>query len=338
MILAGPDAYDLLKSEFEVERIDSLRFYYGEDSRISTTVTVRKNLPLVTDMVLYGRRSRELDARVRAFNPQVAISDAEPWTHRVAYRLDIPRVGFDHFGIMVHCDVPFAKGDKTKSFFDRLVYKVLMGQPERVLVSSFYDAPALRSDTKVIGPLLREEVRDIHVEPGEHLLVYLNNGHHQLTDELKASFRSLELPIKIYGCHRSDREGNLEFRPPAGRAFLEDLASSKAVVSTAGNQLVGEALYFGRPLLVVPEGTVEQRMNAAAVERLGVGEVVSFETLDGARLRSFLHNLPQYEANAKKRSTDGREEALELLERWVEDLGRGKRKAKASLWPWPVNV
>lgn len=332
LIFAGPDAYELLKSDFEVQPIDSLRFYYGVEGRISPTLTIQKNAPLLSDMLLYGRRSRELDARVRAFAPAVAISDAEPWTHRVAYRLKIPRVGFDHFGIMVHCKVPFAPGDRLRSAFDRFAYKLLMGQPERVLISSFYDAPALRPSTRVIGPLLREEVRDIRVEArGEHLLVYLNNGVHQLTDTLKDNLQALDIPIKLYGFPRTDREGNIEYRPPAGRPFLEDLANARAVVSTAGNQLVGEALHFGRPLLVLPEGTVEQRMNAEAVVRLAVGESARFETLDVDRLRQFLERVPEYEKNARARSTDGREDALRLLDAWIEELGRARRRPKAAL-------
>lgn len=338
LILAGPDAYDLLKSDFEVQPIDSLRFYYGVEGRISPTITVQKNLPLLADMLLHGRRSRELDARVKAFRPDVAISDAEPWTHRVAWRLKVPRVGFDHFGIMVHCDVPFAPGDRMKSAADRLAYKLLMGQPERVLVSSFYDAPVKKQSTTVIGPLLREEVRQI--EPprkGQHLLVYLNNGLHQLTPEVRAAFTSLDLPVKLYGCGEQPQDGNIQFRPPAGRAFLEDLASAFAVVSTAGNQLVGEALYFGRPLLVLPESTVEQRMNAEAVARLGVGESGRFETLNAETLKSFLARVPEYAANARRRSTDGREDALRLLDRWIHELGKKKKKQRKGALR-PVNV
>lgn len=338
LILAGADAYDLLRNDFDVQPIDSLRFYYGVEGRISPTITLQKNLPLVSDMLLHGRRSRELDARVKAFRPDVAISDAEPWTHRVAWRLKIPRVGFDHFGIMVHCDVPFAPGDRMKSFLDRLAYKVLMGQPERVLVSSFYDAPAKRDTTTVIGPLLREEVRQIPSgAEGEHLLVYLNNGQHQLTPEIREAFVSLDTPIKLYGCGERPRDENIEFRPPAGRAFLEDLASASAVVSTAGNQLVGEALFFGRPLLVLPEGTVEQRMNAEAVARLGVGESGRFETLDAEILGRFMARVPEYAANARKHSTDGREEALYLLDKWIHELGKQQKKQpKRALRP--VNV
>ncbi|MEO1230386.1 MAG: glycosyltransferase family protein, partial [Myxococcota bacterium] len=318
--------------------IDSLRFYYGVEGRISPTITIQKNLPLIGDMLGYGRRSRELDARVKAFAPHVAISDAEPWTHRVAWRLGIPRVGFDHFGIMVHCHVPLAAGDWVKSFLDRFMYKLLMGKPERILVSSFYDAPPKRDDTKVIGPLLREEVRELRgAQSQDHLLVYLNNGQHQLTPELHAAFRGADVPIKMYGAGRTDRDGNIEFRPPAGRAFLEDLATSRAVVSTAGNQLVGEALFFGRPLLVIPEGTVEQRMNAEAVARLGVGEVTQFDTLDADVLRSFLRNVPRYAAKARERSTDGREAALVLLDKWIHELGKQKKKARQRALR-PVNV
>ncbi len=332
LIFAGADAYELLKSNFDVQPIDSLRFYYGVEGRISPTITAQRNLPLVADMMLYGRRSRELDARVRAFAPDVAISDAEPWTHRVAYRLDIPRVGFDHFGIMVHCKVPFAPGDRAKSALDRFAYRLLTGQPERVLISSFYDAPALRPGTKVIGPLLREEVHALRTEePADHLLVYLNNGAFQLTPPLFSALEGLNLPIKLYGCPAREPHGLIEFRPPAGRAFLEDLARARAVISTAGNQLVGEALYYGRPLLVLPEGTVEQRMNAEAVVRLGVGETARFDDLGTERILRFLAAAPGYEANARAQAKDGREDALRLLEGWIEELGRQKAKPRTAL-------
>ena len=45
--------------------------------------------------------------------------------------------------------------------------------------------------------------------------------------------------------------------------FAADLASSRAVVATAGHQLISEARYFGKPLLVVPmPNQHEQAINA----------------------------------------------------------------------------
>lgn len=326
LILAGPDAYDFLKGTFDVVPIPSLRFIYGDQGRISPKATLSNNLPLVADLFLHGRRSREIAARVKAFDPQVAICDAEPWTHRTAARLGIPRVSFDHFGIMVYCDVPLAVGDRMKSLFDRLAYRLLMGRPERVLVSSFYSAPPKSPKVRVIGPLLGEEVHAIPRTRRDHILVYLNNGQHQLTPRLEGVLRSSGLPMIVYGANREGRDENLDFRPPSRRGFLEDLASARAIVSTAGNQLVGEALYFRRPLLVMPESTVEQRMNAAAVARLGVGEAMDFSELTTESLARFVERIPTYEAAARAHAVDGRQEALTLLSRWIEELDLGRRR------------
>lgn len=327
LILAGPDARDLLSERFDVVPIPSLRFEYGPEGRISPRTTLRKNGRLIGDMLVHGPVSRRLARKVKAFRPDVAISDAEPWTHRVAARLRIPRVSFDHFGIMVYCDVPFAPGDRLASAFDRLAYRVLMGRPERVLVSSFYEAPARSREVKIIGPLLGEEVRAIDVPRREHILVYLNNGEHQLTPRLRAELERSDLPLVVYGAGRVGQEGKLDFRAPSRRGFLEDLASARAVVSTAGNQLVGEALYFGRPLLVLPEDTVEQRMNGAAVARLGVGEMLDFDDLDAAALHRFVDRIPVYEAAATAHAGDGRDDALDLLHRWIHDLPKERRRA-----------
>ena len=40
---------------------------------------------------------------MRAFEPDLVISDAEPFTHQAAAALGVPRIGFDHFGILSHC-------------------------------------------------------------------------------------------------------------------------------------------------------------------------------------------------------------------------------------------
>lgn len=331
MILAGPDAYDLLKGTYDVIPIPSLRFVYGENGRISTRATLRNNLPLLSDLLLEGKRSREIDLRVRAFQPNVAICDAEPWTHRAAARLRIPRVSFDHFGIMVHCRVPLAAGDRLRSALDRFAYRSLMGRPERILVSSFYSAPPKGDHVRVIGPLLGEEVRRVRVRPKDHLLVYLNNGHHQLTPTLEAALRGAGVPLVVYGAQRDGVDGHLDFRPPSRMGFLEDLASARAVISTAGNQLVGEALFFGRPLLVLPEDTVEQRMNGAAVARLGVGETMDFSELTTARLTAFVDRLPTYAEAARTHAHDGRRDALTLLARWMDELDRERRTARGLL-------
>ena len=97
-------------------------------------------------------------------------------------------------------------------------------------------------------------------------------------------------------------------------------ASCRAVISTAGNQLVGEAMFLGKPVLVRPEDSVEQRMNAAAVTRLAIGEEVDEASLDASRISGFLNRGDSYRDNAKRLWRDGRAQALESLESFARQL------------------
>lgn len=54
------------------------------------------------------------------------------------------------------------------------------------------------------------------------------------------------------------RIDNLEFRPPGNAEFIRDLAACRAVLSTAGNQLIGEAIHFRKPVLALPEAAFDR--------------------------------------------------------------------------------
>ena len=208
---------------------------------------------------------------IRDFAPDVVISDAEVWTHRVAEHLRIPRISVDHFGILAYCHAPVDRGDGLEAALDAFVYRTLMGKPERVLVSSFYDAPPRRPGVKLVPALVRPELHALKPTNGDHLLVYFNRARWQLSKRILETLEQAPCPVRIYGDSERGRRGNLEFISLSNLPFLEDLASCRGVISTAGNQLMGEAIFLGKPVLVMPEDCVEQRMNAAAVQRLGIG-------------------------------------------------------------------
>jgi uncharacterized protein (TIGR00661 family) len=108
--------------------------------------------------------------------------------------------------------------------------------------------------------------------------------------------------------------------PLSNLPFLEDLASCRAVLSTAGNQLMGEAIYLGKPVLVVPEHCVEQRLNAAAVERLGIGLRTTPRRLTTARIRAFLDRHDEFAANMQRLVRDGLQETMSALETFMHEL------------------
>jgi uncharacterized protein (TIGR00661 family) len=324
LILAGGEAYATLAPLYPVVRIPTLGYVYGRGGQRSLWRTLVQNLPAVLDLMWHGPSLAMVMSAIREFGADVIISDAEAWTQRAGLRLGIPRITFDHFGILTHCRPPLSRGDGPAYARDRWAYLALMGQPDRVIVSSFYDAPPRRPGVRVVGPLLRDEVLRTRPAAGEHLLAYFNNGAHQFTPWVEEALRGAGRPVRVYGTQRIGTAGPLEFRPPSTQPFIDDLARCCAVVSTAGNQLVGEAIHFGKPLLVMPEACVEQRCNANAVERLGIGMQVAHRRLSCAVIHTFLGQLERFAAQLGRHARDGRAEALGALETYFAELGRGR--------------
>jgi uncharacterized protein (TIGR00661 family) len=324
LVLAGGDAHDVLAPRFCVVRIPTLRYVYGDNGVRCVRRTVSENLPRIAELVFRGEGLQKVIRVLRDARPDVAVCDADPWTHRACGVLGVPRIAFDHFGLLAYCNPPIAWRDGLRAMRDVMAYRFLTGRPQRVLVSSFF-APSAPRGVRVVGPLLRDEVRARPAQRGEHLLVYFNQGTAQMSARIEAELRALAMPVVIYGAAESRDDGLIAYRRADPRAFVDDLARCRAVLSTAGNQLVGEAMHFAKPMLVVPEDTVEQRMNALALERLGVGERVDAATLDASRIRAFLGREREHAARARAMRVDGRVEAVATIEAWSRELAAGGR-------------
>jgi uncharacterized protein (TIGR00661 family) len=320
LLLAGGNAHDALSPYYPVQRIPTLHFVYQRSGRRNQLGTIVENLPAVWDLLTAGSGYRAVVNALREFKPDVAVCDADPWTHRACAELGVPRISFDHFGIMAYCKPTLSPSDARAAARDVSVYRTLMGRPARIIVSSFYEAPPRSRKVRCIGPLLRDLVRRAAPRRGEHVLVYLNNGRVQLTARLEEALRATRLPMMIYGTEREGNEDNLSFERLDDERFIDHLASCRAVISTAGNQLVGEAMYLGKALLVRPEDSVEQRMNAAAVARLSIGEQVRDEAIDATRIEAFLSRAEEYGQNARLLWRDGRAQAIDCLESFARQL------------------
>jgi uncharacterized protein (TIGR00661 family) len=320
LILAGGDAYDQLSLNFPVVRIPSMGYAYAPGGKRSNYLTLRQNAWYGLDVLFGGPVSQQVTAALSDFRPDVVISDAEPWTHQAARRLRIPRIGFDHFGILAHCRVPMPLLDRLLSVRDVWIYRMLMGRPERVIVSSFYPAPPRGPGIEVVGPLLRDEVLRFRPRDAGHYLCYLNKGEHLFTPRVEAALQHLPAPVLVYGTQRRGVHGRLDFRPLSNVPFVEDLAGCRAVISTAGNQLVGEALYLSKPMLVMPEDCVEQRLNAAAVARLGIGMATRMDRLSPAVVAEFVRREAEFREGMRRHVRDGRAEALSTIERYLREL------------------
>jgi uncharacterized protein (TIGR00661 family) len=125
-----------------------------------------------------------------------------------------------------------------------------------------------------------------------------------------AAARNVPARFIAYGSDPpSDPPPNIEFRPASLDAFAADLAACRAVLCAGGQQLIGEARYFGKPLLVVPiPRQHEQEINARYAELEGLGEYCPIGDLTSKRITAFLER--RYTIS---RSANGVDQALDLL-------------------------
>jgi UDP-N-acetylglucosamine:LPS N-acetylglucosamine transferase len=107
------------------------------------------------------------------------------------------------------------------------------------------------------------------------------------------------------------------------------MADCRAVFSTAGNQLISEAIHFGKPLLVMPEASLEQRLNARFVEEWGIGMSTLPREVSGGLLRAFLAREDEFAGRIGGIRRDGLDEALAAIRRAVRDLTGRRGPARA---------
>lgn len=327
LLLAGGDAYQALAPDYPVQRIPVLRYYYGRNGKLSNYLNVKRNVSMVLDAMLHGPTFQMVEEVIADFRPDVVMTDSELYSHRAARRLRLPRMTFDHFGVLVYCRPPVAGLDRLRRWGNAFVYRRLFGEPDRVIVSSFFDAPAARSGVCIVGPAIREEVRRVEPVRGEHLLVYIAKGEHEFTPQIERALMELKCPARIYGTPRRGLQGQLQFKPLANLPFIEDLASCRAVFATTGNQLCGEVVYFGKPILGMPMVCLEQRLNAEAVVRMGIGMKVSRGRVTVDVLREFMAKADGLAAKAVRPHRDGAQEALEAIERFATELTSGRSES-----------
>ena len=101
---------------------------------------------------------------------------------------------------------------------------------------------------------------------------------------------------------------------------VEDLATSDALISTAGNQLVGEALYLGKPVFGMPEArNYEQYINGHFLKQSRAGDTMELEQFDAARLKGFLSRLDDYRANIDRQRINGLPRTLHVVRRFIDN-------------------
>jgi uncharacterized protein (TIGR00661 family) len=296
-VAASGRACGLLSQAFpDVVAIRGLRISY-RDGTMARGRTVLDNLRAAP--AFYRDNVPLYEAAIRGFDPELCVSDFDSFAHLYGKAHRVPVVAIDHQHVLDRCIHPREVRGKLSPGFGaaRAFVRAKMPGCARYVVPSFYFPEVrrrARERTTLIAPILRDEVRRATPSLGDEVLVYQTSDSH---GRLLAALESLPAHrFVIYGMKERPAPAHLRFARFDERAFVADLAASKAVIANGGFTTVSEALHLGKPVLSIPvQGQHEQELNAAWLEQLHYGARLPVASKEG--IERFLDSLDAHRAS-----------------------------------------
>jgi len=322
-IFAPAHAYDLLAPAYErtavrVERIPGMLAHYNTRKELHYLKTGWNAFRYMTGL---PRLVRRLQRAVEREHPDLVLTDFEPALPRAARRCGVPYLSINHQHFLLTYDLGSLPPElqKQAALMGKVVQSYYSGQ-EETIVSSFYFPPLKKNEcgrVTQIGVLLRPEITQQQPQDQGHVVAYLRRfASHGVLDALERSGRD----IRVYGLGVRPPSGSLRFYDVDIMRFVEDLASCRALVCTAGNQLVGEALYLGKPVLAMPEyKNYEQYINAHFLKHSGAGTFVEMQDLSPAVIHRFLERVEEYRSHMDRSRLNGISAAMDIIEKHLPD-------------------
>lgn len=304
-LFAPDDAYDFLAPAWahtdlpiRLARIPGLRFVYW-NGKLNLNRTIGRGLTYAAwelPNVVRGLRQR-----IRANRPDLAISDFDPALPRAAGAERVPLMAFDHQHVLAAYNLSGLPADlKRHAWWMSWVVRWCYPGPHDVIASAFY-APPLKSGwehVRQVGPMIRSDVARLLPRDGGYLVSYLRRATPPSVIE---ALKSVDREVRVYGLGARPATGNLRFCAIDEHQFVIDLAGCNAVVCAAGNQLLGEAIYLGKPVLALPEPLHhEQLINSYFLRQMGVGDFATLDAVTPGLLRAFLERRPEFRTELER--------------------------------------
>jgi uncharacterized protein (TIGR00661 family) len=290
MFVASQKALQYLRSIYgpSVQEIFGLSFAYRR-GRIDPIETFARNLFRAARA---NNLNKKLFQRVyRTFNPDLVITDFEPFTGWWALRNGVPFISLDNEHLLTVCHLEH----RLRHFLSRAtataVTKSFGIGAANYVVTNFFRAP-LKTDRAVLAPpIVRPIVTGLAPSNAGHVLVYWTTGTEEA--RLGSVLRQFHDQLfYVYGFEKSVRIANCVFKPHSTEGFLNDLAAARGVIASAGLSLISECMYWRKKMLLLPlPGQYEQMLNAHYFEELGLG--VAARRLNEDVLQRFLDRLDE---------------------------------------------
>lgn len=246
----------------------------ASNKRVSMPRSVAYNLLRIP---AYFRSACYIKERIQASGADMVLNFYELLTGLtyLFFTVRVPYICIGHQYLFLHRDFVFPKKNRISiemlKFFTQMTS---IGSRECLALSFCSMADDNERHIKVIPPLLRREVFLTESKAGDYIHGYMVNAGFG-KNVLAWHDKNKSVPMHFFWDKPDEPEikrvdDTLTFQHLNDVEFLRRLAACKAYATTAGFESVCEAMFLGKPLMMVP-AHIEQDCNAHDAARNGAG-------------------------------------------------------------------
>jgi len=297
VILGSSGTRDVPKFFFEkiqapIIQLQSPNFVSDKKNKsINVTKSVIHN---IGKLKTFRKSLRTIDEIMKEHEPDVVINffDLLIGLYYRFYKPKAKLVCVAHQYIYFHPDFEFPEGHWLDRVAIKFYTRLTASGSSKNLGLSFYKIHTNNEEVVIVPPLLRKEIFALETAKDDFYLVYLvNSGYF---DEVLAWHK--KNPTITLHCF-TDQPDKINIKGDFDTTklfvhaindtlFLEMMSKSKGLASSAGFESVCEAMYLGKPVMMVPiEGHYEQFCNSRDAYKAGAG--IFSDSFDISKLSNF---------------------------------------------------
>ena len=285
---AGRRPLAYLRERFgNVAEVMGLHMVYRENKvfRIRTAFRVLANIKEFRKDFATIRRS------LVGFRPHAVITDFDFHGKIVATMFHVPIISIDNVQFITQAHFRVLPEDFVNYEINYLIAKMMVPHADYCFVTTFARAKPREGMKPIfVPPLLRQKVLATRPRQGQHILVYQTSDSY--TKLLPILAQSKEQFV-VYNAAPTVKARNITAKEFNEDAFIQDIATSKAVITSGGFNVITEALYFKKPILSIPiRNFFEQKLNALLLQEEGLGLMV--KRLSKVSLQEFINRIGSF--------------------------------------------
>lgn len=289
---------------FFSEKIDAPLFDYNSPN---FTVFYKQKRPNIiasafsnfSRPLFFSKSIRFVKKKIEEYKPDAVINFYDMITgmafgyYRINKKLNVKLICIGHQYILLNTKYHTSKEQDVKYYFLRTLTKWTCLGASKILALSFRDMDGCKNrNLAVVPPLLRPDVFEQTPQNGDYIHGYmLNTGYFEEIQEWHT--KNPRVPLRFFWDKKDVEDvtrvdDNFILYRINDKLFLESMAGCMAYATTSGFESVCEAMYYKKPILMIPVH-IEQEFNAYDAGFSGAG--ISSKKF---KLNKLLNFIPHY--------------------------------------------